>query len=323
MCYNKAVIGIGLFLLLAGTCAANVPLVGAFGFGIPFLTALETFGISFVVIVLIEGLVIRHISKILWRRALWYSLIANAISTCAGIVVYGMFPTPLITDAAGYIATTLILSFGAGVGFYFLLKPLTGRRFFLILLSLIFTASIAAMIFIGSPIWPHTITWAYFSLFPAFLVTIVIEGNYLIRKMEKKKAIKAVLWGNVLSYILLLAIVFHYRNIIRNKIGVTIDYYSLIGEAAAKRGDVRLAYSMVEKARALLMDEIKKYPDVPYFPFAENRIIKILIQNKQYREAEALTSDTLSMKVNMAGWREGLENKLREIQKLKIQSQTR
>ncbi|MCX7000742.1 MAG: hypothetical protein NT106_10695 [Candidatus Sumerlaeota bacterium] len=237
----------------------------------------------------------------------------------------------LITFSAGYIAWTLILSLGAGVGFYFLLKPLTGWGFILILLSLIFAASVAAMIFIGSPIWPHTITWAYFSLFPAFLVTIVIEGNYLIRKMEKKKAIKAVLWGNVLSYILLLTIVFHYGEFIQNKIAVITDYYSLIAEAAAKRGDISVAYSMIEKTRTMQMNEInlqlgeiKKRPEVPYyFPFAENRIIKILIQNKQYREAEALTSDTLSLKVNLSGWREGLENKLREIQKLQVQSQTR
>jgi len=322
MRYNKAVVGIGLFCMIAGTCTANVPLVGVFGFGIPLFAAFFTFGISFVVIVLIEGLVIRRISKILWHRALLYSLYTNALSTYAGMGIYSMFPMSLITFSAGYIAWTLILSLGTGVGFYFLLKPLTGWGFILILLSLIFAASVAAMIFIGSPIWPRSITWAYFSLFPAFLVTIVIEGNYLIRKMEKKKAIKAVLLSNILSYILLLLIIFIHRDAIQKKIAFTTDYYSLSGEAAAKRGDIRLAHSMIEKARALQLDKIKEYPNYTYFPMAEIHVIHVLIQHKQYREAEAITSDTLSLKVNMSFWREGLENNLREIQKLRAKSKT-
>jgi len=84
-----------LFIGLSASSFANVPLVGAFGFGIPFLVSLKTFGVFFILVAGVEAAIIRYYSKYPWRRSIRLSIIINTLSTLGGLVVFGFVPTPL------------------------------------------------------------------------------------------------------------------------------------------------------------------------------------------------------------------------------------
>ena len=58
------------FLTILNFSFANVPIVSAFGFGLPVITAIWTFGVSLVVVILVEILAIQLITKFTFRRSL-------------------------------------------------------------------------------------------------------------------------------------------------------------------------------------------------------------------------------------------------------------
>jgi len=298
-------------------CFANVPLVTAFGFGLPFYMAVVTFGISFLVIAALEGIAIHFLAKFSWKRALLVSVTINLISTFAGGIIYGFFPTPLVTARGAYLAFALVMSLVFGIGFFILLFVFyLKKKLLLLFLSLLMVISVFLMILFGSPLWPQFSRVFIVSLIPAFGVTAILEGALLYRAVKKREAFRIVVLANLLSYLFILVVLLFNPARYNNPL-VTTDYYMLAAQGAAKRGDIPLAKEMIKKYRSIEMEVIEKNKLDYYFPGAEQRVIKIWMEKKQYKEAEELIRDTLALDVDLSGWGENLEKELKKVRELR------
>ena len=96
---------------------------------------------------------------------------------------------------------------------YQALEKFTSHKLLQIISTILIYAIFIINVYLGIPHRYLLFEATYFSLIPAFILTIIIEGLFLIRYMEKKLALRSVLTANVISYLLIIGClwIFHFH----------------------------------------------------------------------------------------------------------------
>jgi hypothetical protein len=182
---------------------------------LPFTASFFSFGIGFVLIVLLEAWILARRENLQFRRSVWLVTVANLHSTVAGIVfsiALTALPSMLNFPMSGgnwiFLPLAIVIWLSLGDGTAKCLKDLTklwsGNSLIwgLVWVIILF----AEFFFIGlvnttnNKVLKLLVTAIYFSV--GFAMSIVVEGAYLSRSLPEKSATlgKTLLIANVRSY---------------------------------------------------------------------------------------------------------------------------
>ena len=124
--------------------------------------------------------------------------------------------------------------------------------------------------------------------------------------MKKSQGLRGVFLANMLSYLLLVGVIFFSGIQSIETPFISYDYYAIQAESAASNGEVENATQRLEKAREVYSrSEIgfwfsretvsKKSLYKDYLPWAELRVARKLMGRKQYHEAKRILEETLKL----------------------------
>lgn len=176
----------------------------------PSVIAFRTLGISLAAIILIEALVLSFVIKIAFPRALYVSFMANLLTTGLGVILgivlmisWSSFPLLLFIVVAGFIV-------------WWAMRARTVPGWVTVILILCVPVMLGGSDIFGSPDGQGKIslTNAFLSsvlmylpmMIPQFAVSMAVEGIIAAEMLKRRDVWKAVLIGNILSYLLLIAL---------------------------------------------------------------------------------------------------------------------
>jgi hypothetical protein len=187
---------------------------------VSILTARLTFGISLILIIAIEALVLKLRARLSCIKSLILSIVANIFSMLIGLGIWGVGVLGLIyAIIAALIAGTLLfaymlISICRRTGYYsILVAKRIPHSVFYVISVLVFPLLCITAWFVGR--LPGSLTFSLSScvswggtLLIGFILTIISEGFIVIRFVPENhpKIVSTVVLMNVLSYIVLIAV---------------------------------------------------------------------------------------------------------------------
>lgn len=294
---SRLALPLGLGLTLTAPAAhADIPLPSVFGFLAPAWVAWLTFGISFVIVTLVEGVILSRVLRVRLGRGVYFSFVANLGTTVIGAVAFAgsfffLFCFALIFPILHALRSDWALRYRSAI-------PLALFPLVTLYVWMLLTLPVV-----------HRGSVIFGSLIPAFLVTTFIEA-LIIRKMEKRDHItKAATLANLASYALLALtlIVFRVR-----PIEVPLQDYSLYSNIVIPhliaRGEVDEVDTLVDQALDLHWGRVPRIGFFftraasprsewrgEYWPAAELRFAALLIRAGRHEHAMRILETTLEM----------------------------
>jgi hypothetical protein len=174
------------------------------------MVAFQTLGISLAAIVIIEALVLGFVMKILFARALYVSFMANVLTTGMGMIL------AIVLQISWSLFPPLIIAVVVGFCIWWGLRARTVPAWVTVMLVLCVPAMLGGSAIFGSPDSQGKLilTYAFLSqalmylsmMIPQFAVSMAVEGIIASEMLKRRDVWKAVLTGNILSYLLLIAL---------------------------------------------------------------------------------------------------------------------
>jgi len=309
--WASAAILLALVVGFPRAASANIPLPAAFGFVAPLWMAWLTFGLLFVAVGLIEAIVLKFILDIAWPTAFGYSFGANAISTAFG-ALFGL-------GGLLFVAVLLVAILVGREANRFWRSTTLLRTLVPVLVSLVLIVGFFGLL---SSLWNSgwaTSGWAiYGSLVPAYFVTVLLE-NMAVRKWYGAPAtLRGVVWANLASYALLVALLAIARVQPDETPLQTTDYWSMQLMAKSRQGDMDAVFELLQRMRKIQEQEIgpwfqRRRSEEEYRPRGEWQVAKILISRREYATARQLVTETLQIPRLDKRFRDDFEKLLQEI----------
>lgn len=271
---------------------ADIPSPVAFGFIFPSWLAYLSTGVLFLAIWLIESLALQLLVHPGWLKALKLTFLANLISSTIGFLLgvgyaSGVYFLPFVILSLLIIAL-LWKSYN---------KPKTRGLSSLKSILIWFGIFILAFLFyfFGTN-FPDVKFSVMLSLIPAFIVTVILEGFYLIPRLSRRLNFYRVAVINVASYVLLLILListgFHPYQ--APSVSTDVFYYIII-PGQIKRGDIDGAMKNLDEVRKLYITprysfwhsttEPLSWDKAEVSPWGEMQVARLLAQKGYYREA--------------------------------------
>ncbi|MBN1516209.1 hypothetical protein JXA32_06535 [Candidatus Sumerlaeota bacterium] len=292
-----------LVFLLPSRAPANVPVPSMFGMGAPFFLTIESIGLLFMAIVLIEASVLRFGLRIGWKDAIRAAALANLGSSLLGVFLSGvpaamllLFFLPVLL--AGFLRRKMGLS-----------NPQAYS------LALAPTICIFAWCFLsyshGMEMWS-----LYVSLLPAFVLTVLIELPILRRFLDAKRLFGWTVLSNTITYLALAVYMWTLSYSPLDNPVLTIDYFYTMSMEYARSGKVEESLRRLDWMREFIERHYEEDEGDAMYLRWELKAAIILAENGHAKEAAQIMERVKQTKRAPSPWDQEIESQISKIERM-------